>query len=217
MLNEMLEEKARPYIQNMDNGEMKSQCDEKKSDWVYFKTFKKGYLTILEDSSDAIEEGTTLLIRPPFLGSWGLKFELLDGSFHLVQWARKISRQLVEGLSHFMVLLLKSSNHEEVEDLSSFPTFGSAVRDQKVAWGPIFKAIAEPSFCEGYWEWLEDVLGQHCELLNQAGICDAIYASLFTYDQLHSVMWAFCELWCPSINTLQAFIGEMSILLWDLR
>lgn len=130
-----------------------------------FNTFKKGYLTILEDSSDTIEEGTTLPIRPPFLGAWGLKFELLDSSFHLAQWARETSCQLVEGLSHSGVLLLKSSNHEDIKDLSSFSTLGSTVRAQNVAWGFIFKAITEPSCCEGYWEWLNDALGQHSEVL----------------------------------------------------
>ncbi|KAF5952370.1 hypothetical protein HYC85_010314 [Camellia sinensis] len=107
---------------------------------------KKSLFFFFCSASDAIEKGTTLPIRPPSLGDWGLKFKLLDGSFHLAQWACEISCQLVEDLPHSGVLLLKSSNHGEIEDLSPFPTYRSAVRAQKVAWGTIFKAIAELSF-----------------------------------------------------------------------
>ena len=43
-----------------------------------------------------------------------------------------------------------------------------------------------------------------------------MYASLYTYDHDPHVIRAFCEAWCPEINTLHTISGEISISLWDL-
>ena len=42
------------------------------------------------------------------------------------------------------------------------------------------------------------------------------FASLFNYDCHASMIKAFCERWCPTINTLHTSIEEVSIYLWDL-
>ncbi|KAH0764908.1 hypothetical protein KY285_000779 [Solanum tuberosum] len=49
------------------------------------------------------------------------------------------------------------------------------------------------------------------------GIYDAVYVSLFTYDRNSNILQAFCEAWCPKINTLLTSAGELSIYLWDLH
>lgn len=68
-----------------------------------------------------------------------------------------------------------------------------------------------------YWEWVEDVLGRNKEVLDRVKVYDTIFASLFTYDINENVLRAFCELWHPAIKTICVGIGELSILLWDMR
>ncbi|KAG5596360.1 hypothetical protein H5410_037592 [Solanum commersonii] len=72
-------------------------------------------------------------------------------------------------------------------------------------------------YTPGYWEWVEDMLPRHKEILELIKVYDAVYTSLFTYDYGDNVPHAFCELWRPSTNTLSTFIEEMSISLWDLQ
>ncbi|KAG5541833.1 hypothetical protein RHGRI_021617 [Rhododendron griersonianum] len=44
-----------------------------------------------------------------------------------------------------------------------------------------------------------------------------VFASLFTYVPNTNLIRSFCELWCPSTNSLHVPIREASISLWDLR
>ncbi|MCE5166021.1 hypothetical protein HAX54_014087, partial [Datura stramonium] len=66
-------------------------------------------------------------------------------------------------------------------------------------------------------EWAEDTLGRSQEVLVTADIYDAVYASLFTYDQNSDILQVFCEVWCPKTNTILTFVDELSISLWDLH
>ncbi|KAH0688041.1 hypothetical protein KY284_018594 [Solanum tuberosum] len=72
-------------------------------------------------------------------------------------------------------------------------------------------------YTPGYWEWVEDVLPRHKDILELIKVYDAVYTSLSTYDYDDNVLHAFCDLWRPSTNALSTFIGEMSISLWDLQ
>ncbi|KAH0692957.1 hypothetical protein KY285_020054 [Solanum tuberosum] len=69
----------------------------------------------------------------------------------------------------------------------------------------------------GYWEWVEDVLLCHKEILELIKDYDAIYTSLFTYNYDDNVLHAFLKLLCLSTNMLSNFIGVMSMSLWDLK
>ena len=93
---------------------------------------------------------------------------------------------------------------------------GSRVRDGEAKWGNLFKVLGESFFTEGYWEWVEEVLGRHASFLKGCKLYEAIFASLFNYDCHDSVIRAFCECWCPTTNTLCTSIGEVSISLRDL-
>uniref|UniRef100_A0A9I9DJU0 Aminotransferase-like plant mobile domain-containing protein n=1 Tax=Cucumis melo TaxID=3656 RepID=A0A9I9DJU0_CUCME len=53
-------------------------------------------------------------------------------------------------------------------------------------------------------------------VLKRARLFDAVMTSLYTYDCNSYIVQAFCEVWCPSMNTIHISAGEMSILLWDL-
>ncbi|KAG5610561.1 hypothetical protein H5410_021842 [Solanum commersonii] len=72
-------------------------------------------------------------------------------------------------------------------------------------------------YTPGYWEWVEDVLLCHKEILELIKDYDALYTSLFTYNYDDNVLHAFFKLLCLSTNMLSNFIGVMSISLWDLK
>ncbi|KAH7859948.1 hypothetical protein Vadar_007393 [Vaccinium darrowii] len=183
-----------------------------------FKSFKNGFVTILDNSTDNVEDGTSLAVRPSFIGEWALQYEPISDTFHLPQWATKMKCKIIGSQPDSEVLLLQSFYHDKEGDQSTpFPILARKSQDEKAVWSNFFKAITEPSYCKGYWEWLEDILGRHEEMLRKKKIYDAIYASLFSYDRLASVMRYFCEFWSLSTNTLHTSAGERSISLWDLR
>ena len=93
---------------------------------------------------------------------------------------------------------------------------GSRVRDGEAKWGNLFKVLGESFFTEGYWEWVEEVLGRHASFLKGCKLYEAIFASLFSYDWHAFVIRAFCKHWCPTTHTLHTSIEEVFISLWDL-
>lgn len=50
--------------------------------------------------------------------------------------------------------------------------------------------MIEGEYCHilGYWEWAEDVLGRSQQNLSTTKFCDAVYASLFTYDRSLNIL-----------------------------
>ncbi|KAH7850047.1 hypothetical protein Vadar_027062 [Vaccinium darrowii] len=183
-----------------------------------FKSFKNGFVTILDNSTNNVEDGTSLVVRPSFIGDWALQYEPIGDTFHLPQWAIETKCKIIGSQPDSEVLLLQSPYHDKEGDQSTpFSILACKSQDEKAAWSNFFKAITEPSYCKGYSEWLKDILGRHEEMLRKKKIYDAIYASLFSYDRLASVMRYFCEFWSPSTNTLHTSAGERSISLWDLR
>ena len=57
------------------------------------------------------------------------------------------------------VLLLNSSHPTTTEVHDEFGLLGSHVRDGEAKWESFFKVLGESFFIEGYWEWVEEVLG----------------------------------------------------------
>ena len=114
------------------------------------------------------------------------------------------------------VLLLNSSLPTTREVHDKFRLLGSHVHDGETKWESSFKVLGESFFIEGYWEWVEEVLGRHGPFLKGCKLYEAIFASSFNYDRHASVIRAFCERWCPTTNTLHTSIREVSISLWDL-
>ncbi|KAH0636783.1 hypothetical protein KY289_036698 [Solanum tuberosum] len=110
------------------------------------------------------------------------------------------------------VPLLKSTIYHDAASSKSSHSDGSFNN-----WRVPSSNFGNDCYTPGYWEWVEDVLPCHKEILELIKVYDAVYTSLFTYDYDDNVLHAFCELWHPSTNTLSTFIGEMSISLWDLQ
>ncbi|XP_040369571.1 uncharacterized protein LOC121051359 [Rosa chinensis] len=191
---------------------------------AFFKCFKKGTITILEDPEDAQSDGTTLQVHPSLTGPQAIDVPPYDPSAHILQWTHVVPRQLAmfrqprsgrdQQNSH--VLLLKSSHHDQNTPQTPFKLLSDRVRNGSVKWSNAFRANGGFSYTEFYWEWVEDILSRNGKLTRETGLYRAIFASLFSYDRFAPVIRAFCEYWCPVTNTLHTSSGEMSISLWDL-
>nr|GMD60335.1 Cytochrome P450 71A6 [Ipomoea batatas] len=169
--------------------------------WEIVGADKKRRLKLSNDETR--KDSTSFLIYPP------MKPRILPAPtlpYRVENWAVDIETQWVlrTGLQH-------------VEYSCELPSLGRRILEGEVSWNqdPSFKG--EFSFAKGYWEWTEDILSRHRDVLEAAMIYDGIYASLFTYDRSTHIIQAFCEAWCPMTNTLLTSVGELSISLWDLH
>ncbi|KAL0292480.1 UNVERIFIED_CONTAM: hypothetical protein Sradi_6986900 [Sesamum radiatum] len=148
------------------------------------------------------------------------KSRSLSKSMHIHEWSEEVTRDTLNPCSNVSsqtkVLLLKSSLHDVKADARFIlpnrhhAAIGTSWRTPQSRYG-------EVSFYPGYWEWTEDMLGHHANILHAAKIHAVVHASLFTYVCNKHVLQAFLELWCPSTNTLHTAVGEIFISLWDIR
>ncbi|CAL8152125.1 unnamed protein product [Prunus armeniaca] len=189
---------------------------------VFFKCFKKGTVTILEDESDNRDEGTTLLVGAPLLAS---EVSEVDNSLHIPSWSQEVFCQLssfkksksTDRDLHSTVLQLKSSHHTDTGSSKAFELLSDRIHNGAVNWSSALPTACESTFTEYYWEWLEDVISRNTQVLKSIGLYNAVFASLFSYDRHAPVIRAFCEYWCPATNTLHMSQGQMSISLWNLH
>ncbi|KAL0352215.1 UNVERIFIED_CONTAM: hypothetical protein Scaly_1610200 [Sesamum calycinum] len=120
--------------------------------------------------------------------------------------------------------------HQPSDDFADLCTLGHSIIEGDAKWDSDLRCTGEFRYTKGYWEWTEDALSRCGDRLRHLKIYYVVYASLFTYDhnsdasldfvQLKvrwSIVKAFCEAWCHLTNTLLTSVGEISILLWDLR
>ncbi|CAL2238372.1 unnamed protein product [Prunus armeniaca] len=104
---------------------------------AFFKCFKKGTVTILEDESDDRDEGSTLLIGAPLLAS---EVSEVDNSLHIPSWSQEVFCQLSSFKKskstgrdlHFTILQLKSSHHTETDSLGAFELLSDRIHNVAV-------------------------------------------------------------------------------------
>ncbi|KAI5323339.1 hypothetical protein L3X38_032411 [Prunus dulcis] len=133
---------------------------------AFFKCFKKGTVTILEDESDSRDEGTTLLVGAPLLAS---EISEVDNYLHIPSWSQEVFCQLssfkksksTDRDLHSTVLRLKSSHHTETDSLGAFEVLSDRIHNGAVNWGSVLPSACESTYIEYYWEWLEDVLSRN--------------------------------------------------------
>jgi Plant mobile domain len=65
-------------------------------------------------------------------------------------------------------------------------------------------------------EWTRYILMQERDILDSTGTYDAIFLSMFSYHLDTSWLWAFCERWNYSTNTLFVEDRELTPTLWEL-
>ncbi|KAI5328304.1 hypothetical protein L3X38_027701 [Prunus dulcis] len=163
---------------------------------AFFKCFKKGTVTILEDESDSRDEGTTLLVGAPLLAS---EVSEVDNYLHISSWSQEVFCQLssfkksksTDRDLHSTVLQLKSLHHTETNSLGVFELLSDRIHNGAVNWGSVLPTAGEYTFIEYYWEWLEDVPSRNTQVLKSVGLYNAVFASLFSYDRHAPVIRAF--------------------------
>lgn len=185
-------------------------------------------VTLLNDEKDTLDKGTTLAVRPSINSLSSLQSLSAPRLTHLSHLWAKSTQELFYpsdvaplGTSSQVLTLQPTLDSKDARsssfDLLSHRIIAGAASWMSTSKGSLLKYVREFSFIPNYWEWLEDVLSRNRHTLVDAKIYDAVFASLFTYDQSVNVIQAFCEFWCPATNTLHTSAGELSISLWDLR
>ena len=142
---------------------------------TFFKCFKEKIVTILEDDSEDFEEGTTLLVYKLLTNLQSLSVPVTKDPLHISFWSRVASCKLINISNSklnkvklvYDVLLLNSSHPTTIEVHDKFGLLGSRVHDGEAKWGSSFKVLGESFFIEGYWEWVEKVLGWHGSFLKR--------------------------------------------------
>ncbi|KAL0915257.1 hypothetical protein M5K25_015660 [Dendrobium thyrsiflorum] len=126
--------------------------------------------------------------------------------------------RIVEGLSYgpHDVLLPAAdlAEHTSTIRLLSYSLYRHEIGEQQYdsVFGSPFRML------RGYVYWARHVLRAHHEVLKQAGVYKAIYASLFDYSRLsYSWLQALVEHWNTVTNTCWIGPNEMTVTLWDLH
>ncbi|CAH9063905.1 unnamed protein product [Cuscuta epithymum] len=174
---------------------------------VYFRDVMRGGKKYLSVSKKKNGEEILLEIFRPFAREfWGATVV----SYRVADWTPECEYQ-----DQTMRTLVSGFLHKPSFEI--LPSLGRRILDANA---PLIKTLlfsGEFRFITGYWEWAEDILSLSKSILEKGLIYDAVYASLFTYDRCTNAMQAFCEAWCPMVNTLLTSIGELTITLWDLN
>ncbi|CAL2227837.1 unnamed protein product [Prunus armeniaca] len=124
---------------------------------AFFKCFKKGTVTILEDESDNWDEGTTLLVGAPLLAS---EVSEVDNSLHILSWSQEMFCQLssfkksksTDRDLHSTVSQLKSSHHTDTGSSKAFELLSDRIHNGAVNWSSALPTVGESTFTEYYWE-----------------------------------------------------------------
>ncbi|KAI0531453.1 hypothetical protein KFK09_001008 [Dendrobium nobile] len=126
--------------------------------------------------------------------------------------------RIVEGLSYGTQDVLQPAadlaEHTGTIRLLSYSLSRHEIREQQYdsVFGSPFRML------KGYISWARHVLRAHHEVLKQAGVYRAIYASLFDYSRLsYGWLQALAEHWDSVTNTIWIGPNEMTITLWDLH
>ncbi|KAF7127330.1 hypothetical protein RHSIM_Rhsim11G0065300 [Rhododendron simsii] len=97
-----------------------------------FKSFQEGFMTILNDPTDKVENGTTLTVHPAFLGAWALQYEPIGDVLHLPQWAIETNCKVIGSKSDSHALLLQSAHHdEETDQPTPFSLLGHRIQTEE--------------------------------------------------------------------------------------
>nr|XP_011470543.1 PREDICTED: uncharacterized protein LOC105353249 [Fragaria vesca subsp. vesca] len=109
---------------------------------AFFKSFKKGTITILEDIDGVQSDGTTLSTYPSLIGPLVVETSGYDDSSHIPQWTHKVSRQLatfkptksINEKRSSDVWILKSAHHDQTIPQTPFVLLNDRMSNSSVKW-----------------------------------------------------------------------------------
>ncbi|XP_071907750.1 uncharacterized protein [Coffea arabica] len=180
------------------------------------------HISLTDERGGTQSKSLSLHVYKPAIGPLAESFIPLEGCFHLENWASKWTKEVVAPSTFSTtsreeeVVVLNSSLHNGDPEIAKFTLPFVGFNVDKATWKTPSSFFGEACFTSHYWEWVEDMLGRHKDILTRAGIFEAVYTSRYSYDRCENILRAFFKYWCPSTNTLHTPVGELSITLWDL-
>ncbi|XP_071904368.1 uncharacterized protein [Coffea arabica] len=180
------------------------------------------HISLTDERGGTQSKSLSLHVYKPAIGPLAESFIPLEGCFHLEDWTSKWTKEVVAPSTFSTtsreeeVVVLNSSLHNGDPEIAKFTLPFVGFNVDKATWKTPSSFFGEACFTSHYWEWVEDMLGRHKDILTRAGIFEAVYASRYSYDRCENILRAFFKYWCPSTNTLHTPVGELSITLWDL-
>ncbi|KAL6129397.1 hypothetical protein ACLB2K_072748 [Fragaria x ananassa] len=120
---------------------------------TFFKSFKKGTITILEDTNDIQSDGTTLYTYHPLTGPRALESPSYDGSGHIPRRTFQQSRQLTTFQSAKStnekrsadVWMLKSAHHDHNVPQTPFVLLGNRTCNGSLQWSGFVPTEPSPT------------------------------------------------------------------------
>ncbi|CAL2256244.1 unnamed protein product [Prunus armeniaca] len=117
---------------------------------AFFKCFKKGTITILEDESDNRDEGTTLHVGAPLLAS---EVSEVDNFLHIPSWSQEVFCQLssfkksksTDRDLHSTILQLKSSHQTDTGSSKAFELLSDQIHNGAVNWSSALPMAVIPT------------------------------------------------------------------------
>ncbi|KAL0299443.1 UNVERIFIED_CONTAM: hypothetical protein Sradi_6604100 [Sesamum radiatum] len=156
---------------------------------VYFKDKSspsgENHLIILGNQNQPLEKGTMLAVYAPLIGGRNVSpWPRLTNSSPLSEWCQETSLS-----KNVKAWILRANHHEPPrhqpsDDFAHLCTLGRSIIEGDAKWDGDLRFTGEFRYTKGYWEWTEDVLSRCGDRLRHLKIYDAVYASLFTYDQI---------------------------------
>ncbi|KAL3497772.1 hypothetical protein ACH5RR_040504 [Cinchona calisaya] len=145
----------------------------------------KKYLVILNDENEPLLDGTMLPVHTALYGAFSDTGGALASPYYVKEWTMKLnSRQSDILCPHRLLSLL----HSDSTTTDSFTTLAREILSGTAHWGSESKFGGEFSPVHGYWDWTMEILGHNENTVVKAGIFNAVYAPLYTYDYDKPVM-----------------------------
>ncbi|KAL3809084.1 hypothetical protein ACJIZ3_000041 [Penstemon smallii] len=182
-----------------------------------FTDYKVPYPTlyVINKGETDNTRGTALAVYPPAIGSFASEYTVSKEK-HPSKFSAEITKDAsvdATALSKRQKVCLLQSGTPKEGSPPSFPRHARSSASWRTPWHSSAPSLGEFSYISGYWEWVDDVFARKNKNLHRAGVHDAVWASLFTYDVDEHMIRTFCHLWSPSTNTLCTSVGEFSISL----
>ncbi|KAK4390361.1 hypothetical protein Sango_2099400 [Sesamum angolense] len=178
-----------------------------------------------------------LAVYAPLIGGRNVNpWPRLTNFSHLGEWCQEISLSKNIKTWNLRATHHGPLHHQPSDDFAYLCTLGHSIIEGDAKWDGDLRFIGEFRYSKGYWEWTEDVLSRCGDrLFVQLKVVESwSFTERFQSIRVGRgssgnlpkgvlanrpkfIVKAFCEAWCPLTNSLLTSIGEISILLWDLR
>ncbi|KAG5580676.1 hypothetical protein H5410_051303 [Solanum commersonii] len=145
---------------------------------------------VSDDQQNPNAKVLLLEVQRPAIGVFSLVCGAYDESLLLKEWSKMDTKDVMRNFSSkatsMKVPLRKYVIHHDATSSKSIHSDGSFNN-----WRVPSSNFGNVCYTPGYWEWVEDVLSCHKEILELIKVYGNVYTSLFTYDYDDNVLHVF--------------------------